>query len=98
MEDVGLQKAAKWIMESSLMRIIRRFLPLFTACWMIADITLDINQTITFYRLYGFEGQGSYETWAIATTRMLQTVLIWKPYRPCTFTLHVQCGLYPPFY
>ena len=66
MEDVGLQKAAKWIMDSSLMRIIRRFLPLFTACWMVADITLDINQTITFYRLYGFERKGSYETWAIA--------------------------------
>ena len=65
MEDCSLKKVAKWIMESLLVRIIKRFLPLFTACWMFVDIALDINQTITYYRLYGFEGQGSYETWAI---------------------------------
>ena len=68
-----------WLMDSRAVRLIQRFLPLFTACWMLVDMCLDAYQTMTYYHLNGFGGKGIYHDWALAhqnssNTTYLQSV------------------------
>lgn len=61
-----IQLRLDWIMDTWLVKVIKRLLPLLTAIWMIVDMGLDINQTITYYCLIdGFKEDGEYRNWAL---------------------------------
>ena len=61
-----IQLRLDWIMDTWLVKVIKRVLPLLTAIWMIVDMGLDINQTITYYCLIdGLNGDGEYRNWAL---------------------------------
>ena len=62
----GIQSCVDWIMNTRLMKALKRIFPLATASWMIADMVLDFNQTITYYYLIdGFNEGGEYHDWAL---------------------------------
>ena len=46
-----IQPCLDWIMDTRLIKALKRIFPLGNASWMIVDIALDINQTITYYYL-----------------------------------------------
>ena len=53
-------------MDTRFINACKRSLPLLTAIWMLQDIGLDINQTITYYYLiHGFDVNGKYHEWAL---------------------------------
>ena len=61
-----IQPCVDWIMDTRLIKALQRIFPLGNASWMIADIALDINQTITYYYLIdGFNEGGEYHDWAL---------------------------------
>ena len=61
-----IQSCVDWIMNTRLMKALKRIFPLANASWMIADMVLDFNQTITYYYLIdGFNEGGEYHDWAL---------------------------------
>ena len=61
-----IQSCVDWMMNTRLMKALKRIFPLATASWMIADMVLDFNQTITYYYLIdGFSEGGEYHDWAL---------------------------------
>ena len=53
-------------MNTRLMKALKRIFPLANASWMIADMVLDFNQTITYYYLIdGFNEGREYHDWAL---------------------------------
>ena len=60
------QSRLDWILNTCLIKALKRIFPLGNASWMIADIALDVNQTITYYYLIdGFNEGGEYHDWAL---------------------------------
>ena len=54
------------IMDTRLMKVIKRIFPLANASWMMVDIILDLHQTLTYYYLIdGFSIGGEYHNWAV---------------------------------
>ena len=77
----NLEHCCNPCLEDSFVRLIIRIMPFLLALWHFADIGLDINQSITFYRM-AYDNNGSYQNWSLqyqnATSEAyLQTLSPW---------------------
>ena len=76
-ERISDSRVVKCIKESCIVKLFGRFRTLFLSCWMLCDMALDFNQTMTFYQ-HGIGKKGIYQEWAegyqIENNGTLQTV------------------------
>ena len=84
-----MQSCLDWILDTRFIKACKRSIPLLNAIWMLLDIGLDINQTITYYYLIdGFDVNGEYHEWALqykneTNSTQLQTLSAGYFYTAC---------------